>query len=503
MALVNIELDRQGTEPLFQQIYDGLREAILTGQIESGTRLPPTRDLAQELSVSRNTIVNAFEQLIAEGYLEGKVGAGTYVAGVLPEDLLHARKTLRPTSGYRDTQHSPAISRRGTLLTERSIMPIRYADTPRAFQPGLPAVDRFPFEIWSKLSARYWRNPPLSLLRYGDPQGYRPLREAIVSYLKATRGVRCEAEQVIVVSGSQQALDLAARILLDPGDTVYFEDPGYLGARHVFTSAGGGLIPVVVDEEGMNVEAAISQARTQRQQARLVYVSPSHQYPMGVSLSLARRFKLLEWAAQTGMWVLEDDYDSEFRYSGRPLPALQGLDSDGRVIYMGSFSKALLPSLRLGYLVVPPSLVDTFVKARALSDRHSPSIDQAILGAFIEEGHFTRHVRRMRQLYHERQVSLLEAGRMHLGGLLDIVPSQTGMHVVGWLARGIDDHLASQQALKHNIDTPPLSSYWLSSPQRQGLILGYTGIDTDAIQAGVKRLARALESVEQTARIAR
>lgn len=487
IATINFELDRQAAAPLFQQIYNGLRTAILSGQLEGGTRLPPTRDLAREMRVSRNTIVNAFEQLIAEGYLEGRTGAGTYVSHVLPEELLQ----IRPHGQARAKEAtSPPISRRGALLTENtSITPIHYADALRAFQPGLPAIDQFPFETWSRLITHYWRNPPVSLLRYGDPHGYKPLREAIASYLKASRGVDCTAEQVIIVSGSQQALDLTARVILDADDSMYLEDPGYLGARHVFAGAGVHLLPIAVDGAGMNVEAAIAQ----KQRARLVYVTPSHQYPMGVTLSLARRLRLLEWAAQTGMWVLEDDYDSEYRYAGRPLAPLQALDTGERVIYMGTFSKVLLPSLRLGYLVVPPTLVDTFVKARALVDRHSPTIDQAVLADFIADGHFTRHIRRMKQLYHERQSILLEQADTRLHGLLEIEPGQAGMHVVGRLATGIDDRQAADLAFEHMVDTPPLSVYYLTPPSIQGLVLGYTGIDAPAIRDGVERLARALE----------
>jgi len=490
VASLSLEWDRQTSIPLFRQLYARIREAILIGQLEGGTRLPPTRELAEQLHISRNTVINAFEQLIAEGYLEGKVGAGTYVANVLPEEVLQDRVNIRLRPGACHEQ-TPSISQRGQLLTASTVAPLRYASPPRAFQPGLPAIDHFPFDTWSKLAAYCWRNPPHELLCYGDPHGYQPLREAIASYLKAARGVKCEADQIVIVSGSQQALDLTARILLDPGDAVCIEDPGYLGARHAFVGAGARLVPVAVDDEGLQVDAAMAHD----QDIRLVYVTPSHQYPMGVTMSLARRLTLLEWATRKGMWIVEDDYDSEYRYTGRPLAALQGLDETGRVIYMGTFSKVLLPSLRLGYLVVPPTLVETFVKARALADRHSPSIDQAILAQFMQEGHFTRHIRRMKKLYMERQAVLVEAVERELHGVLQIPPTQGGLHVAGRLLPEVDDRLVSQQAQHFDIDTPPLSAYGLSHPTLNGLVLGYAGIEPEAIQAGVKRLARAIDDV--------
>lgn len=490
MAAISLDYDRQASLPLFRQLYTRIREAILSRQLEGGTQLPPTRELAEQLQVSRNTVINAFEQLIAEGYLEGRVGSGTYVARVLPEELLQARIDPRHVPQVSKKQ-APGISQRGKQLSAAAIAPIRYTSTPRAFQPGLPALDHFPFEIWSRLAARCWRNPSHDLLCYGDPQGYRPLREAIASYLKASRGVRCDIEQVVIVSGSQQALDLTTRILLDPGDAVCIEDPGYLGARHAFTGAGAQLIPIAVDDEGLQVATAMKH----KQDIRLIYVTPSHQYPMGVTMSLARRLALLEWATRKGMWIVEDDYDSEYRYTGRPLATLQGLDHTGRVIYMGTFSKVLLPSLRLGYLVVPSALVETFVRARSLADRHSPSMDQTILAQFINEGHFTRHIRRMKKLYMERQALLMDAAQRELHGALNIPPTPAGLHVVGRLNPGLDDRDVSQLAQQLGVDTPPLSAYYLQHGPLNGLVLGYAGIAPQDIQTGMQRLARALKLV--------
>ncbi len=333
-----------------------------------------------------------------------------------------------------------------------------------------------------------WRGLPSALLGYGHPSGYRPLREEIAAYLGAARAVRCVWEQVIVVSGSQQALDLAARVLLDPGDAAWVEDPGYAGARGALTGAGARLVPVPVDEEGLRVSAGMARCAD----ARLAHVSPSHQYPLGATMSLPRRLELLAWASRAGSWVIEDDYDSEFRYTGRPVEALQGLDAEGRVIYVGTFSKVLSPALRLGYLVVPPDLVDPFTAARELADRHAPTVEQATLARFIAEGHFARHVRRMRALYAERQVALVSAAARDLPGLVDVGPAEAGMHLVGWLPADADDREASRRAEAGGVEANALSLYGIEPLRRGGLLLGYAAVDEAGIRDGVRRLAAAL-----------
>ena len=424
-----IALDRTSQVPLYQQLSDELRQAVLTGRLSAGVRLPSTRTLATDMELSRNTVMIAFEQLLAEGYLEGKIGSGTFVASKLPDDMMRARAPeKRPRLiGRSSTQ----LSKRGaTLLATHFKPPAPWMPVaPRPFRTGLPALDAVPIEIWIRLMARRLKQNTIELLSYGDPAGYRPLREAIADYVKAARGVRCDADQVIVVSGSQQGLDLAARLLLDPGDSAWIEDPGYRGARGALIGAGAKLIPVPVDAEGLDVDAG----RARGPEARLLYVTPSHQYPLGVTMSLARRLALLEWASQSGAWILEDDYASQYRYSGRPLACLQGLDTRARVIYVGTFSKVLFPSLRLGYLVVPPDLVKAFVAARALADWHSPLVEQAALADFIVEGHFERHVRRMRRLYAERQGFLVEAAARHLEGLVKDEPGRS-RYATGGLA---------------------------------------------------------------------
>lgn len=492
---VTVNLNASSGVPLYRQLYDELRAAILSEQLRAGTRLPSTRDLADELGVSRNTVMNAFDQLLAEGYVEGHIGSGTYVSRALPEEMICARANVRGASSpqARGASAQPrrggrSLSRRGAALAATPVSVSRRPEGVRPFRPGTPALDAFPFDVWSRLLARHWRQPSGDLLGYAGAAGYGPLREAVAGYLGAARAVRCEPEQVIIVAGMQQAFDMAARVLLDPGDAAWVEDPGYLGARAALAGAGARIVPVPVDGDGLDVEAGAARAA----EARLVYVSPSHQYPLGVTMTLARRLALLEWASRAGAWVLEDDYDSEYRYAGRPLAALQGLDREGRVIYLGTFSKVLFPSLRMGYMVVPRDLVDAFVVARALASRFSPTIEQAVLADFVNEGHFARHIRRMRALYAERQALLVEAARGELEGLLEVRPGDAGIHLIGWLHEGADDAAASRAAAERGLDAQPLSAFRMKQRGRDGLILGYAAYNERQIREGVRQLAAAL-----------
>jgi GntR family transcriptional regulator / MocR family aminotransferase len=474
--------------PLYRQIYDVIRRSILAGEFAPGRKLPSSRAMAAELDVSRITVVNAYEQLFAEGYLEGKTGAGTYVASELPDDLLQADPREEPDSGKRVS--SPLrLSQFGKKIAEKSLSAVRgqMIATFTPFQNGLTAVEEFPFETWARLAARWQRNPTRNLLGYGDPQGYKPLREAIAAHLATARGVRCSADQVVITAGAQQALDLTARIFIAPGDAVLTEEPCYPEARGAFEAAEANIIPVPVDREGIDIGNAPAGSR-----AKLVYVTPSHQYPLGVTMSLARRLALIEWARESDAWIIEDDYNSEFRYAGRPLASLQGLDPAGRVIYVGTFSKTIFPSLRLGCLVVPEELVDVFARARALNDVHSSLIDQAVLAEFIAEGHFARHIRRMRTLYESRQRVLVEECRGHLDGLLEIEPADAGMHLVGWLPEGVNDVELSARAAERGLKLSPASEYFANKPARGGFILGYTAFDERQIREGVKTLKEIL-----------
>ena len=489
-ALLALGLERKAAAPLQRQLYDQLREAVLAGRLAPGTRLPATRSLARELDCSRNTVVAAVEQLVAEGYLEGRVGSGTYVSGVLPEELLSAKR--RAGTATKAPAGNRRLSARGRALAEVIVeRPPRH----KAFVPGLADCSAFPFDLWGRALARVWRRPPRALLSHGDPAGHLPLRRAIVAYLKAVRAVDCAPEQVIITSGAQQALDLAARVLLEPGDAVWLEEPGYPGLRGPLVANGAELVPVPVDAEGLSVEAG----RRLAPKARMAVVTPSHQYPLGVTMTLARRLALLDWARSSGAWILEDDFDSEYRYAGRPLAALQGLDAaegQGCVLYVGSFSKVLFPSLRLGYLVVPPGLAAPIARARAAIDDHPSAVVQPALTAFIEEGHFAAHVRRMRGLYEERQARLIAALERELGGLLLVAPDAAGMHLVAGLgpdlAARYSDRDLEVRAAAGGVTAFALSSFFLGRPRREGLLLGYAALTGSEIDAGAKRLAAAI-----------
>jgi GntR family transcriptional regulator/MocR family aminotransferase len=477
--------------PLYSQLYDGLRQAILSGRIKPGVRLPSSRTLAEELGVSRRTVLGAYELLLAEGYVKGKTGSGTFVSGELPEDLLEARAEGRRATGGTDADRSP--SRRGRMLGSAPAGTSLAGVGPRPFRHGSPALDEFPWALWSRIASKAYKRMPSRLLAYGEPAGYRPLREAIAGHAAATRAVECTAEEVIVTSGSQQAVDLAVRVLSDPDDRAWIEDPSDTGPRAALLGSGARLVPVPVDSEGLNVRAG----REARPHARLAYVTPSDQYPLGVTMSLGRRLELLEWASEVGAWILEDDYGGEHRYSGRPLAALRGLDSAGRVVHVGSFSKSLFPALRLGYLIAPPDLADAFTRVRPATDYHSSLLEQVVLAEFIAEGHLARHLRRMRLLYAERQRALLRAAREQLGGLLELRRRDSGLHLVGWLPEGVSGAAASGIALEHGVDALPVSAYAQRSLERDGLILGYAALDERRIREGVGRLSKALSVLAQ------
>jgi GntR family transcriptional regulator / MocR family aminotransferase len=485
-----IALNNRSETPLYRQLYDWFRRAIIDGQMRPGQRVPSTRGLATELKVSRIPVFNAYEQLLAEGYFETFVGAGTCIARSIPDDTLShpagkAREGLQEIGEQRGPRR---MSRRGVALT--LIPPQSWLDNLGAFRVSLPALDHFPIGVWSKLVARHSRKPPRGIMAYGSAMGYLPFREAIAEYLGAVRGVRCEASQILVTTGSQQALQLSAQVLLDPKDRVLMEEPGYPGARQAFLTVGAQLVPVRVDLHGMNVTEIIRRGRD----ARAVYVTPSHQYPMGMTMGATRRMLLLNWAARTGAWIIEDDYDSEYRFGSRPIASLQGLDTDGRVIYVGTFSKVLFPALRLGYVVVPKDLVLAFSAARDAADIFSSTLFQAVLTDFIREGHFARHIRRMRMLYMERRRALIKAIRIEMGDMLEVIGAEAGMHLVALLPPGTDDVAVSRKAAQRGISAIPLSSCYLKPPTRGGLILGYGGANARQIHDGIRKLRMCVHS---------
>ena len=475
--------------PAYRRLYERIREAILSGQLTAGARLPASRQLAAESGVSRNTVLAAFDQLNAEGYLEARRGSGTYVARVLPEQMISPGRAVKSSAQSRATPRG--LSERGQRIAGTDRMPLPAitgaSSHSTAFQIGLPGLDEFPSELWARLYAARMRQSARDLMRYDDAAGYRPLREAIAAYIATARGIRCTADQVVVVSGSQQALEFCARILLDPGDPAWIEDPGYLGARAALVSAGARLVPVPVDDKGLDVSAGIEREPG----ARLAIVTPSHQFPLGSTLSLERRIALIDWAARAGVWVVEDDYDSEFHYVGRPLAALQAIDQHDRVIYVGTFSKAMFPSLRLGYLIAPRELVDGFTAAHLSTDMHAHLLDQAVLTDFIREGHFNRHLRRMRVLYGTRQKALIrEADRLR--GRLRVAPSDGGLHVIGWLPKDFDDREVATAAARRDIHAWPLSLHSIEPNHPPALLLGYAGTTEPDIREGIDILGQLL-----------
>src|ERR1700744_1036310 len=474
---------RETGMPAYRWLYSAVRAEILNGSLRPGTQLPATRDLADQYGLSRGTIVSAFDELKSEGYVEGSIGSGTYVSKVLPEELLQVvgedgsssasrRKVRRRISDY---------GQRVRLFPNLQVRPTR------AFRPNLPALDLFPAALWAQITARRLRRASTSLLLSCDPLGYKPLREAVANYLNLSRGVKCIPQQVAIVSGAQEALDLASRLFLNPGDKVCMENPGYPGAAMAFEAVGAKISAIDLDEERMALRERSLRG------ARLIYITPGHQFPMGITMSLPRRLALLEWARKSGALIFEDDYDSEYRYAGRPVPAMQGLDRNGLVLFAGSFSKVLFPSLRLGYLVIPEDLVDYFAATLSVTTRHAPLLEQAVLCDFITEGHFGRHLRRMREIYVERLSVLLEGAREHLDGLLEIAGVEAGLQTVGLLCPGVGSRSAAKAAAQSHVDTIPLSWYNRGKMGREGLQLGFAAVDAREIRRGVRELAIALK----------
>jgi GntR family transcriptional regulator/MocR family aminotransferase len=496
-------------------VYDGLREAILAGRLTPGARLPSTRALAADLGVARTTVALAFDQLRVEGYVVGRRGGGTRVRDAIPDSVLD----VRPGAAARAIPSPPSartraigatrppdapISRRGAMLVHAGApLAGRGGTRPVPFRLGVPALDAFPARLWARLTARRWRRGDV-YLGDSDPAGEPALRAAVAEYVTNARGARCSADQVIVVTGTQQALDLTARVLLDAGDAVWVEDPGYAGAHAALAAAGARVVPVPVDDQGLDVAAGERVAPG----ARLAYVTPSHQFPLGAVMSAPRRLALLAWARRARAWVVEDDYDSEFRYAGRPLPCLQGLEAEqraageqARVLYVGTFNKTLVPALRLGYLIVPEALVEVVRTARAAVDRHASTLAQGVLTDFIGEGHYARHLRRVRALYAERQATLLAAAADELDGLLALAPDAAGLHLVGRLPSGVSDVAAAQAALAEGVEVFPISRFTLARPRAPAaagaLLLSYAGFDDREIRRAVRRLRRALEGVRR------
>jgi len=465
-------------QTLTNWLYGELRSAILDGRLAPGARLPASRDFASQYELSRGTVVSVLERLQAEGYVTSRVGFGTWVNRV---------EAPRPA---RQAATMPAYIRRviSTYKRPQPWIDLAFVQENRPFRIGSPAINEFPSEVWGRIAADRARNFRPWLKRESDPRGYRPLRDAIAEYLRTSRGVRCTAEQIVLVSSIQHALDLLARLLLKKGDPIWMEDPGYFGARIAFDNVGARLVAVPVNEEGLSVSAGIRICPD----AKGAYVTPAHQFPLGATMSLERRMALLSWASRAGAFVIEDDYDSEYRFEGPPLPALQSLDNHSSVIFIGSFSKTLFPALRVGYVVLPAPLIDPFVGLRYRTDFRNSSFDQAVLCDFIADGHFARHLRRMRNLYSERLATLMEGATQHLDGLLEISNVRAGLYTIGYLRNGMTSRQAEKLAAAQGIEVLAVDRCTLKLPDPNALLLGFGGFDELAIRQGLIRLAKAL-----------
>lgn len=489
-------LDHTSSVPLYRQMYQWIRRAILEGQLQPGQRLPSTRAFASEIGVSRNTASTVYEQLQAEGYIERTVGSGTKVSHVFPEAHASAFALSQQARPDRSPASHLGLSSFGRAIAEQirstpaSLVHVRSAQ-PRAFRLGAPALDLFPYPLWAQLLTRHARHSLPTRSDYQESAGYRPLREAIAAHIAVTRGVRSQADHILITSGAQAALDLTVRLLVERDDIAWMENPGYPGAWAALEGVGAHVMPVPVNADGMEVAVG----RTRAPRARLAYVTPSHQFPLGVTMKLEQRVALLQWAHEANAWIVEDDYDSEYRFSSRPVEALQGLDRAGRVIYVGTFSKVLFPSIRLGYMVVPDELMALFVMAQRFLTTHPPLLEQMALADFLAEGHFARHLRRMHTCYAARREALMTAIRNECGTLLEAHAPHAGMHLVGWLPPDLSDTEIEQRAAQRGIEVVALSAMSREPMTRGGLVLGYAACSEQEIQTGIRILASVLHEL--------
>lgn len=475
-----VALDREGRSPLHRQLYREIRRGVLRGLVHPGARIPPTRTLAEDLGVSRNTVTNAIDQLIAEDFLVARVGDGTYVCERLPEAL--------PAFVKQDVEREDDIATPERVKFWESLEDwvVLHDKQTQLFRPGAPDLGLFPWRLWEDARARAMRRRGPSLLQYNQPEGLLDLRELLADHLRETRMLQCDASQIIICSGSQQGLDLIARVMMDEGDQVAWEDPGYACVARAWRSYKFEMLPMPVDEEGIHPQ---EDARP-----KMIYVTPSCQYPTGVPMSLRRRLELLDYARRVGAWIVEDDYDGEFRYSGRPVSSLQGLDGGRRVFYLGTFSKTLHPALRIGYMVVPKSLVHAFRKAKAYSDMMSPYLDQAALTEFLAEGHWHRHVRRMTAVYGRRRKALLESLRGH-PDLFRFEDYGNGMILTVRLPCGVDDRKVEERASARSMAVKALSRFFYKREACPGLLMGFTAFPEEALRNGVGQLAELIRKL--------
>jgi GntR family transcriptional regulator / MocR family aminotransferase len=484
-----IAVDRRAAQPLHKQIYSALRGAIQKRNLSAGEKIPSSRELAIDLRVSRIPVLNAYAQLLAEGFIESRKGVGTFVCTELPGEQLS-----RPPSTGREIRvpHGPRPLSSNPIPPPFVARPWIFGQG--AFAIGQVALEHFPFPTWSRLMARHFRQLQAKFLNFSDPMGSLEFRRALANYLRTSRAVNCEAEQIMIVSGSQQALEVTGRVLFDSRSQVWIEDPSYRLARNALTGTGCEIVPVPVDAEGLDVAAGIKAAR----RARGAIVTPSHQFPLGAVMTAARRLQLLEWAEHAGAWIIEDDYDSEYRYGAMPISSLQGLDRGRRVIYIGTFSKTLFPAIRVGYIVIPPDLVDRFLAVRHSADLFPPMLYQDVLRRFIEDGHYARHIRRTRQVYQERRNVLVQALKTEFDDSLPVIGSDAGLHLVVTIPRQLSDQEIALRAVESKLWLYPLSAHYLGKRRAQGFVLGYGSAGLPEIRAGVRRLHQLLRKTRRS-----
>ncbi|PCI02604.1 MAG: GntR family transcriptional regulator [Hyphomicrobiales bacterium] len=481
-----LAIEKSISTPIYRQIESQIRNAILTGIIKPGLLLPASRVLAQDLGVSRPTMVRVYEYLSFEGFLETRHGSGTFVSRTLPDYLPH--KNAQPeNSKQKNAEITKPLSKIGKKFN--ILAPSLNRSQFAAFLPNVPAFDRFPFARWQKIRDNCLKADHTNLLGYEDSSGHMPLRRSIAEYLAVHRGDVCDPEQILIVPGATAAFHLAVMLLSNPGDKVWLEDPGPDGVRAMLMALGRNIINLDVEADGMDVQSAIQH----NSNARLAFTMPSRQHPLGVTLSLTKRMKLLDWASKNRSWIIEDDYDSEFRYSGRPLGSMRSIDTTSSVIYVGTFSKSLFPSLRIGYLVLPENLIGTFRSALGTISRSISILDQATLARFIDEGYFTAHIRQMQNLYSTRRASFIEIAKKKLSGLLDIEAPDSGINVIGWLPKGTDDLQISKDLRDAGIHTFPLSLFRARPSNQAGLVMGFAGTDRAETVKKMALLASVLE----------
>ncbi|SLN58599.1 HTH-type transcriptional regulatory protein GabR [Roseovarius albus] len=486
--LHGFSIDRATSTPIYRQLDGALRRSILGGALQPGQKLPSTRELAQELGVSRITVKSVYEQLVSEGYAEAKTGAGTFVSqGLEVENAPKVRRSRR----QKEPPNFEISDRSKTIMS--SLASVRHGKT-EPFRPGVPALDQFPLKIWNKYLSEALIAEGRRHLSYGPANGSAALRRSIARHLADARSMQVDPDQIVITSGAQQAFALISAIMLNRGDTVWYENPGHIAGRDLMQIMGANVVPVPIDNEGMNLEFAASHYP----KPAAIFTTPSHQQPLGITMSLVRRLALLNYAKDNDTWIIEDDYDSEFRYRGRPLPALCALDSERRVLYVGTFSKSMFASIRLGYIVVPPALVDSFAKFRTLLGQGSSAVTEQAMANFMEDGRFVEHIRKMRRIYRNRRDVLCECLSRDCSDFVEVEPPDAGMHLLAWLKNDLADQTAQRVLLEAGIESLPLSVYAFDPIERSALVLGFTSVHESRIPKLVSRLCQKLSQLQNT-----